>query len=124
MKLQKLSSLLPNRNEKDSTSTKKGSPYSPVLINYNDDIGSRLKGVFDDDSLKKSKSPSKMPFDPIQVETNMLGKSMWSVFTGLPDVPEKLAKERTARLQELMHFCSSPETTTAGMFSNLNLYFT
>lgn len=92
---------------------------SPHLINYHDEIGARLKGVFDE-SLEKRKGPNrqklgKLLFDPNEVEAEMLGKSVWTVFTGLPQVSAKVAKERAARLQELLHFCSSPEITNAGM---------
>jgi hypothetical protein len=79
---------------------------SPYLINHNDEIGQRLKGVFDD--------VTKLRLDPIQVETEMLSKSMWTVFTGLPYVSPKLSRERAARLQELLHFCSTPEMANAG----------
>jgi hypothetical protein len=87
---------------------------SPYLINHNDEIGQRLKGVFDD--------VSKLKFDPIQVETEMLTKSMWTVFTGLPYVSPKLSRERAARLQELLHFCSTAEIANAGKSSRLNVY--
>jgi hypothetical protein len=69
----------------------------------------------EDNSQKKTKRAQKLPFDPFEVETEMLTKSLWSVFTGLPYVPPKLAKERAARLQELLHFCTSSEITNAGM---------
>jgi hypothetical protein len=107
------------RNEKiepDATK-KKTSSISPYLINYSDDIAVRLKGVLDDNSQKKTKRAEKLSFDPIKVETDMLTKSLWTVFTGLPNVSVKLAKERAARLQELLHFCSSPEITNAGKFN-------
>ena len=104
-----------NVDQGGAANKKAGTTYTPHLINFNDEIGYRLKGVFESNHQKKSsKVQHKLPFDPIEVETNMLSKSMWSVFAGLPNIPEKLAKERTARLQELMHFCTSPEITNAG----------
>ncbi len=98
---------------------KKNADLSPHLINQQDEIGARLKGVFEDPTQKKHKRVQKLPFDPLDVETEMLGKSMFTLFTGLPDVPKKLAKERAARLQELLHFCSSAEATNAGNYFNL-----
>lgn len=95
---------------KNSTPPASSSPY---LVNYNDDIGHRLKGVFEDKTLKKVKTPQKLLFDPVQIETDMLSKSLWSVFTGLPMVSPKVARERAARLQELLHFCASAEITHA-----------
>ena len=84
-------------------------------MNFNDDVSNRLKGVFEDSSHKRNKKSNfKLPFDPVEVETEMLSKSLWTIFTGLPYVPPKLAKERAARLQELLHFCSTPEITNTG----------
>lgn len=91
------------------------SSNTPYLVNFNDENGNRLKGVFEDSSQKRNKKSNfKIPFDPSEVEAEMLSKSMWTVFTGLPYVPAKLAKERAARLQELLHFCSTPEITNTG----------
>ena len=108
------------RNEKldieKSATVKKTSSISPYLINYSDDIAVRLKGVLDDNSQKKTKRAERLAFDPVKVEVDMLGKSLWTIFTGLPNVSVKLARERAARLQELLHFCSSPEITNAGMW--------
>lgn len=91
---------------------------TPYLINYNDEIGTRLKGMLSDKKdkpLSKRREERKLLFDPFEIETTMLGKSMWTVFTGLPQVSAKVARERAARLQELLHFCSSsPEITNAG----------
>ena len=95
---------------------KKTSSISPYLINFSDEIAVRLKGVLEDNSQKKTKRAEKLAFDPIKVESDMLANSMWTVFTGLPNVSAKLARERAARLQELLHFCSSPEITNAGKF--------
>ena len=107
-----LNHLLP-RPHNDHTK-KKTSSNTPFLVNYNDEVSSRLKGVFDDRSQKRNKKSNfKLPFDPIEVEADMLSKSLWTIFTGLPYVPQKLAKERAARLQELLHFCSTPEITNA-----------
>ncbi len=85
------------------------------MVAYNDEVGHRLKGVLEDKTQKKTKRAQQLPFDPNQVETEMLTKTIFSVFTGLPYVSNKLSKERGARLQELLHFCSvsSPETTNA-----------
>ena len=93
---------------------KKNADLSPFLVNHNDEIGLRLKGVFEDINQKRTKKVQKLPFDPLDVETEMLSKSLFTVFTGLPEVPQKLAKERAARLQELLHFCTTPEITNAG----------
>lgn len=104
--------LLP-KQQPDHTKSKTSS-NTPYLINFNDEVSSRLKGVFDDRSQKRNKKSNfKLPFDPVQVEADMLSKSLWTIFTGLPYVPQKLAKERAARLQELLHFCSTPEITNA-----------
>jgi hypothetical protein len=107
-----LVSLLPQKNE-HSEHVKKNADLSPYLVNFNDEIGTRLKGVFEDLAQKKSKKVQNLPFDPLDVETEMLSKSIFTVFTGLPEVSQKLAKERAARLQELLHFCTSPEITNA-----------
>lgn len=106
--------MLPKATE-DEKPSKKMSSHTPFLINYNDEIDRRLKGVFEENSHKITKKNPKPLFDPIQVETEMLKKSIWTVFTGLPYVSGKVAKERAARLQELLHFCSSAETTNAGL---------
>lgn len=120
-----MASLLPSNTPtetQDINHKRKANSSSPYLINYNDEIASRLKGVFDDPSQKKNKKPQKLPLDPFEVESEMLSKSVWSIFTGLPYVSPKLAKERAARLQELLHFCSSSEITNAGKYPNINNY--
>lgn len=109
-----MSHILPTPRQ-EHVEKKKTSSISPYLINYNDEIGHRLKGVLEDNSQKKTKRAQILPFDPFEVETEMLTKSLWSIFTGLPYVPPKLSKERAARLQELLHFCTSAEITNAGM---------
>ena len=83
-------------------------------MNYNDTIGNRIKGVLDNNSEKNAKKALKLPFDPSEIEMDMLSKSMWTVFTGLPYVSPKVNRERAARLQELLHFCSTPEVSNAG----------
>lgn len=103
--------------------SKASSPNYPYLINYNDEISVRLKTVTGtvNDSTKKfmeDKDEKKFPFDLIQTEYSQLQKSPLTVLTGLPDVPKSLSRERAARLQELLHFCTSAEITYAG---NLNL---
>ena len=94
-------------------------PSYPYLINYHDEINTRLNtvtGTSNDSSGKfiEDKAEKKFPFDLIKTEYSFLGKSSLSVFTGLPDVPKSLSIERAARLQELLHFCTSPEVTHAG----------
>jgi len=116
-----LSNMLPRQAKKDDLK-KKGSANTPFLINYNDEIGCRLKGVFEDNSQKKVKKPSSLPFEPTDVETEMLKKSMFTVFTGLPYVSPKVNKEKAARLQELLHFCSSPETSNADVDRAFKLF--
>ncbi|CAF0878303.1 unnamed protein product [Brachionus calyciflorus] len=113
----KLVNLLPSHKKEETTTTKtnsKKSSITPTLVNFNDEISQRLKGVFEDVTQKKTKKFSKLPFDPLQVELDMLSKSLFTEFTGVPKVPAKVAKERAARLQELLHFLtSSPEITNA-----------
>ena len=110
--------LLPRQRQE--IARKKMSSNTPYLVNFNDEVSNRLKGVFEENSQKRNKKSNfKIPFDPVEVEADMLGKSMWTIFTGLPYVPAKLAKERAARLQELLHFCSTPEITNTGK-NNLN----
>ena len=92
------------------------------MINYNDEISVRLKtvtGTTNDSTGKfvEDKEEKKFAFDLIQTQYSLLEKSPLSVFTGLPDVPRSLAKERAARLQELLHFCTSAEITYAGGFN-------
>ncbi len=116
-----LSNMLPRQSKKDEPK-KKISSNTPFLINYNDEIGNRLKGVLEDNSQKKVKKPQSLPFDPADVETEMLKKSMFTVFTGLPYVSPKVSKEKAARLQELLHFCSSPETSNADVDRAFKLF--
>ncbi len=120
-----MANYLPKTNKEDQK--KKSSINTPFLINYNDEINNRLKGVFEDNSQKKTKKAFRLPFDPIEVETEMLSKSMWTVFTGLPYITPKVNRERAARLQELLHFCSSPDISNAGKYFiitiNCNNYF-
>jgi hypothetical protein len=66
----------------------------------------------------EDKSEKKFPFDLLKTEFSLLKKSPLTVLTGLPDVPKSLSIERAARLQELLHFCTSPEITFAGKFGN------
>ncbi len=106
-----MTNILPNTNR--LTEAKKPPKSSQYLINYNDEIGIRLKGVLEDQTQKKTKKAEKLPFDPVQVETEMLSKSIWTVFTGLPYISPKLAKERAARLQEFLHFCSKADLSNA-----------
>lgn len=101
---------------KNENIKRKTSSNTPNLINYSDEVGNRLKGVFEDtktQAKRNKKSSFKLPFDPVEVESDMLSKSLWTIFTGLPYVPAKLAKERAARLQELLHFCATPEISNA-----------
>ncbi|RNA34737.1 Sperm-associated antigen 17 [Brachionus plicatilis] len=111
----KLVNMLPILQKKEeNTEPKRTSSITPYLVNYNDAISQRLKGVFEDPSQKKTKKFSKLPFDPLKVELEMLSKSLFTEFTGVPNVPSKIAKERAARLQELLHFMtSSPDITNA-----------
>ena len=88
----------------------------PFLVNYNDEISIRLKNFFENTNERQRNQlfEKKNFFNPIQVESEMLSKSLWTVFTGLPKVDTKLAKERAARLQELLHFCSNSDLANAG----------
>lgn len=88
----------------------------PILVNYNDEISIRLKNSFENTNERQRKQTfeKQINFNPIEVESEMLSKSLWTVFTGLPKVDTKLAKERAARLQELLHFCSTSDLTNAG----------
>ena len=115
MLFKKLSSMLP-KAKSETKQTKKMSSHTPFLVNFNDEVDRRLKGVFEDNSQKITKKKAQPLIDPIEVEVEMLKKSVWTVFTGLPYVSSKLAKERAARLQELLHFCCTPESTNAGIF--------
>lgn len=110
-----MSALLPAKQQNKNEPKKNTLNCSPYLINYNDEVGVRLKGILEDKTQKKNRKAQPLPFDPNQVETEMLTKTIFSVFTGLPYVSPKLAKERGARLQELLHFCqsTSPEITNA-----------
>ena len=107
--------MLPSLQKKSQImETKNTSSIPPFLVNFNDEISQRLRGVFEDPSQKKTKKCPKLPFDPLQVELEMLSKSIFTEFTGVPNVPGKIAKERAARLQELLHFLtSSPDITNA-----------
>ena len=109
---QSLANFLPKPTKEDLK--KKISSNTPHLVNYNDTIGNRIKGVLDNNSEKNAKKALKLPFDPSEIEMDMLSKSMWTVFTGLPYVSPKVNRERAARLQELLHFCSTPEVSNAG----------
>lgn len=101
---------------------KSTSPSLPYIINYHDGIGVRLKtvtgtlnestGKFIEDKIEK-----KFPFDPLKTEYKQLEKSPFTVITGLPEVNLNLSRERAARLQELVHFCTSPEVTYAGEYT-------
>lgn len=118
-----MSNLLQSQKEASGSDlTKKSSKSTPHLVNFSDEIGLRLKGVFEDVSQKKNKKASTLPFDPVKVEAEMLSKSLWTVFTGLPNVTSKLARERAARLQELLHFCVSPEVTIADVDRGLKQF--
>lgn len=100
--------MLPILQKKEENNDSiKTSSITPFLVNYNDQISQRLKGVFEDPSQKKTKKFTKLPFDPLQVELDMLSKSFFTEFTGVPNVPSKISKERAARLQELLHFLTS-----------------
>ena len=78
--------------------------------------------MLEDNSQKKTKTASNLPFDPIEIETEMLKKSMYTVFTGLPYVSPKVNKERSARLQELLYFCSSPEVSNSDVDRAFKLF--
>lgn len=114
-----MSNILPVKSEE----TQKARPVtaSPLLINFNDEISARLKRPVEDKKFKLASKPKeeKPLLDPLDVETSMLGKSIWTIYTGLPQLDTRLAKERASRLQELLYFCSSsPDITNAGI--NLN----
>lgn len=113
--------MLPKQKKEDAQKAKT-SANTPFLVNINDEVGNRLKGVFEDNSQKKVKKAPNLPFDPLTVEYEMLKKSMFTVFTGLPYIPAKLSKERAARLQELLHFCSSPEISNADVDRSFKLF--
>lgn len=109
----------------EEISIKSSNHTYPLLINYNDEVNARLKRVLDDSKLKPTKKQieeeNKLLFDPLEIEKSLLSKSMWTIFTGLPHVNSKLAKERAARLQELLHFCTSTsEITNTGIFFPYN----
>ena len=116
--------MLPSLHIKEEiVKEKKTSSITPHLVNFNDEIGKRLKGLFDDESQKKSKKSFKLPFDPIQVELEMLSKTLFTEVTGLPNVPSKVAKERAARLQELLHFLTTtPDITAADVDRSLKQF--
>ncbi len=113
--------MLP-KQKKEDPSKSKNSANTPFLVNHNDEIGHRLKGVLEDNSQKKSKKAPNLLFDPLTIEYEMLKKSMFTVFTGLPYISPKLSKERAARLQELLHFCSTPEISSADVDRAFKLF--
>jgi hypothetical protein len=107
-----LSNLIPHLALPNQSIHKQSEGIYPYLVNYHDSICSRLRNVSKD--IKKSNRrqlENQALFDPIQIEYDMLKKSPLTVFTGLPNIPLALSKERASRLQELLHFCTTPEIT-------------
>ncbi|XP_076077508.1 sperm-associated antigen 17-like isoform X7 [Mytilus galloprovincialis] len=71
-------------------------PSGPLLMNANDKISQNcqnLKTIYG--------------FNPEQVEKEMLERLPFSAMLDLPRPTSEVAKERAARLQELVHFCAT-----------------
>ncbi|XP_078322362.1 sperm-associated antigen 17-like isoform X1 [Crassostrea virginica] len=71
-------------------------PNQPLLMNIHDDICIRtnhLKTIYG--------------FNPQEVEKDMLKKLPFQNFVHIPRPTSSVAKERAARLQELIHFCAT-----------------
>ena len=83
----------------------------PVLINYHDDISCRLNHL--------------KPFvglDARKAELEMMGHLPSSNLNNFPHPSEKASKERAARLQELIHFCSNSSLGPAGSYHYCEMY--
>lgn len=106
-----LNNLIPQTVLANQTINKQSEGIYPYLVNYHDSICSRLKNVSKNTKKSKKQHNNQPLFDPIQIEYEMLRKSPLTVFTGLPNIPLALSKERACRLQELLHFCTTPEIT-------------
>ncbi|XP_033741247.1 sperm-associated antigen 17-like isoform X1 [Pecten maximus] len=71
-------------------------PGQPLLMNYHDKISARtnhLKKIFN--------------FNPEVVEKDMLKRLPFASLTHIPRPGSRIARERAARLQELIHFCAT-----------------
>ncbi|XP_021376816.1 sperm-associated antigen 17-like isoform X5 [Mizuhopecten yessoensis] len=71
-------------------------PGQPLLMNHHDKISARtnhLKKIFN--------------FNPEEVEKEMLKRLPFSSLTHVPRPGSRIARERAARLQELIHFCAT-----------------
>lgn len=55
-------------------------------------------------------------FDPEKTELEMLKKLKISTLLHFPRPTSSVARERAARLQELVHFCASDGLAQSGMF--------
>ena len=53
-------------------------------------------------------------FDPDKVEKEMLERLPFSAILDLPRPTSQVAKERAARLQELVHFCATGGLSQSG----------
>ena len=90
-------------NELDAPKRPEPVAKQPLLINYHDNITRRLNHL---------KTVDK--FDSMAAELSMLG---YFPVAHLPEYRQpsaRIAKERAARLQELLHFCVTGGLTQAG----------
>jgi len=84
-------------------------------MNYHDKIAAHTQ------HLKKIYN-----FDPERVEKEMLSKLPFSTLTEIPRPGSRIARERAARLQELIHFCATGGMSQSGnrkLFINAALIF-
>lgn len=75
----------------------------PLLMNIHDDICIRtnhLKTIYE--------------FNPQEVEKEMLKKLPFENLIHIPRPASSVAKERAARLQELIHFCATDGLSQSG----------
>lgn len=78
-------------------------PKQPLLINYHDEMTRRLN------HLKPVGN-----FDARDAELSMMGYLPVSRLNQFGKPSDKTAKERAARLQELLHFCTTGSLNPAG----------
>lgn len=78
-------------------------PGQPLLMNHHNKIAARtqhLKTIFN--------------FNPEDVEKDMLKRLPFASLTHIPRPGSRIARERAARLQELIHFCATGGLSQTG----------
>lgn len=84
----------------------------PLLVNPHDDI-----------TIRTHHLKSLHGFDPEKTEEDMIRRMKINTLLHFPRPTSSVARERAARLQELIHFCATDGLSQSGMLMDLHFSF-